>query len=99
MQHALRKEGFTLMRTSNPINTQFIPYLTESLIAQNRALVLRVLARTKKNLEDIEMEHRNIFKGEKLVSCLPPQLGYYFEKCTLRFITRHTAIIQWANSA
>jgi len=31
------------------------------LIVQNRALAVRVLTRTKKKLEDIEMEHRNTF--------------------------------------
>lgn len=80
MQHALRKEGFTLSRASNLRDIRFIDYRTETLIAQNRALAVRVLTRTKKKLEDIEMEHRKVFKGEKLVSIFPSQMDYYFEK-------------------
>jgi hypothetical protein len=80
VQHALHKEGFTLLRASNLKDTKFIDYRTEDLIAQNRALAVRVLTRTKKKLEDIEMEHRQAFKGEKLVSLFPTTLGYFFEK-------------------
>lgn len=80
VQHALQKEGFTLLRASNLKDTQFIDYRTEALIAQNRALAVRVLTRTKKKLEDIEMEHRKAFKGEKLASIFPTTMGYYFEK-------------------
>jgi hypothetical protein len=80
VQHALHKEGFTLLRASNLTGTQFVDYRTETLIAQNRALAVRVLTRTKKKLEDIEMEHRKAFKGEKLASIFPGQMGYYFEK-------------------
>jgi hypothetical protein len=80
VQHSLRKEGFTLSRTSNLTDTQFIDHRTETLIAQNRALAVRVLTRTKKNLEDLEMEHRKAFKGEKLATFFPSQMDYYFEK-------------------
>ena len=80
VQHALHKEGFTLLRASNLKDTKFIDYCTEDLIAQNRALAVRVLTRTQKKLEDIEMEHRKAFEGEKLVSIFPTTLGYFFEK-------------------
>lgn len=80
VQHSLHKNGFTLLRESNLTGTQFIDYRTETLIAENRTLAVRVLARTKKKLEDIEMEHRNAFKGEKLASIFPGQMGYFFEK-------------------
>jgi hypothetical protein len=80
VQHALNKEGFTLLRASNLTASQFIDYRSEMLIAQNRAVTARVLTQTKKRLEDIEMEHRKTFKGEKLISIFPSQMGYYFEK-------------------
>ena len=80
VQHSLRKERFTLVRESNLTDTQFVHHGTAALISQNRALVLRVLARTKKKLEDIEMEHRNAFKGEKLASIFPSTMDYFFEK-------------------
>lgn len=80
VQHSLGREGFTLSRASNLTEMRFIDYRTEKLIAQNRALAVRVLTRTKKKLEDLEMEHRSTFKGEKFVSIFPSQMDYYFGK-------------------
>ncbi len=80
VQHSMRKQGFTLLRESNITGSRFIDYSTETLIEQNRALAVRVLTRTKKKLEDIEMEHRKTFKGEKLADLFPGQMGYFFEK-------------------
>ncbi len=80
VQYSLRKEGFTTITASSLNETRFDHYMTEDLIARNRAVAVRVLTRTKAHLEQIEMDHRSQFRQEKLVSAFPNQMDYYFEK-------------------
>jgi hypothetical protein len=80
VQHSMGTKGFTLLRASNLTGTSFIDVSIQDLIGKNRALAVRVLTRTKMQLETIEMEHRNSFKGEKLADFFPSQIRYYFEK-------------------
>ena len=80
VRHSMSNTGFTLMRTSNLRDVQFIEISITDLIRDNRALVLRVLLRTKDKLEVIEMEHRKRFRGKKLVDHFSNQASYYFEK-------------------
>ena len=77
-QHSMCKAGYTLVKTSNLHETEFLDYDMGRLIAQNRLLAARVLTRTKIKLEAIEMEHRDTFKGEKLVDYFPKDIGYSF---------------------
>ena len=80
VQHSMRKQYYTLLRSSNLADTTFVDINTFELIEKNRALAIRILARTKANLERIEMEHRAAFKGEKLASIFHPTMHYQFEK-------------------
>jgi hypothetical protein len=79
-RQSMNDSGYTLMRTSNLKDVQFIQISIPSLIVDNRTLVQRVLLRTKTKLEEMEMTHRKQFRGEKLLDCFPPTTGYYFEK-------------------
>ena len=80
VQHSMSTRQFTLLRASNLTGTSFIDVNITDLIAKNRALAVRVLARIKRELEQMEMEHRNAFKDEKLAALFSDQLGYFFEK-------------------
>lgn len=76
----MRKQHYTLLRSSNVADTTFVNIQVFDLIEKNRALAIRILARTKANLERIEMEHRAAFKGEKLANIFHPTMHYQFEK-------------------
>jgi hypothetical protein len=80
VQHSMRKEHYTLLRSSNLADTSFVDINVLELIEKNRVLAIRILARTKANFEAIEMEHRANFKGEKLASIFHPTMSYQFEK-------------------
>jgi len=80
VQHSLRKEGFTLARYSNLTGSRFVNYETATLIATNRLLTIRGLKRIKRYLGEMEMQHREQYRGKVIVDLFPAQIGYYFEK-------------------
>lgn len=79
-QSSLSARGFTLLAYSNLRDTEFIDCDVQALIKANRALASRILGRTIERLHQIEMEHRQEFKDEKLENIFPSQMSYYFEK-------------------
>jgi hypothetical protein len=80
VQQSMNKDGFTLMTCFSDRRHTFTDVSIPELIQNNRAAVERVLTRIMKKLEAAEMEHREIFRAERLADLFPETLDYYFEK-------------------
>ena len=76
----MRKDGFTLMTTFADKTHTFTDVSINELIAKNRTVVERVLARIMQKPGAAEMEHRMGFKAEKLADLFPVTLDYHFKK-------------------
>lgn len=80
-RHSLSQYGFTLETT----NANGPPYTRRSvdipsLIKLQRVYLSSALSEVISMLDQTETKHRKTFRQEKLASCFPTTLDYYFEK-------------------
>lgn len=72
--------GFQLMTSHSDGQHDFTNVKVIELINSQRNLVGTALSEVIKNLTKEEKEHRETFRGKKLVACFPETIHYYFEK-------------------
>ena len=83
VQVSVTKTHFTIMSKYETGETNFEDIDVMALIQKQHAVVTRVLEEVWEALKVREREHREKFKGEKLIGIFPPTLGYMFEKLSL----------------
>ncbi len=79
IQNTMSTSGFQVMTTHADASWTFESVNLRDLIDKNARMLERVLEKLKQELEDIEMDHREQFRGTKLANLFPHTLDYYLE--------------------
>ena len=87
---SITQRGFDLMTMDTSGDAHVSDVDVVELIGLQRDALRSTLTNVIKKLERVEMEHREKFRGEKLVEAFPETLGYTFEKITETIYSIHT---------
>jgi hypothetical protein len=97
VQVSVTKTRFQFMSAYEDGETTFQDVDIMEKVERQRAIVTKVLQEVWTNLQQREQEHRDQFKGKKLIDVFPPTLNYMFEKASVATRGHAEAVLgSWA---